>query len=41
MVPAGQLHREIDERLEHGQNLIDRPAGNEDALGAGRQDYYT
>jgi predicted nucleotide-binding protein len=41
MVPAEQLHSEIDERLARGQELLDTSTGGEEALRECRQRYYT
>ncbi|MGH3381646.1 MAG: hypothetical protein ACRDS0_25055 [Pseudonocardiaceae bacterium] len=41
MVPADQLHEEINQRLACGQELIDRATGDESALKDHRQEYYT
>ena len=41
IVPADQLRQEIDERLVIGQQFIDKPTGDEEALNECRQEYYT
>ena len=41
MVPADQLHREIEERIAGGEELKQRLIDNEAALTAQRHDYYT
>jgi hypothetical protein len=40
-VPADQLRGELDDRLTRGQELIDRPTGDERTLRERRQEYYT
>lgn len=41
MVPAKQIHKEIDERLAAGQTLTDRPVSNESLLTQLRNDFAT
>jgi predicted nucleotide-binding protein len=41
MVPADQLHGEIEDRLRLGQELIERPVPDEAALKECKSDYYT